>query len=500
MARLEQTEQSVKWHTKVPCALAQAMKLLVRLVCAMAEGVHMHLMSKLLNPRSLATLAPLGLWLLSSTAQAQTWVGNRQGPALNEILTIDATGETNWPWGAEDVAGDGLNNFTPAEQAIDARTVYVATDAARFYSRVYFSIADAQPGNVSTYVFIDTDRNALTGGSAAAVELDPSFTTDPSNGGYEYVIKVQRTAESTATGSIYQYDNTTRAFTAMAIQPAQLVSETNSYLDPIRVNQLNHGYLQSSVDINLVDLAQACQANMFVRSTNQTPGLGTGDLVVGPDAWQPCVATVNNTNVPDVVVPPPGCTTNAECPNAGVCINGNCILAQPCAVNTDCGAGYICDTGRCVYVGGTPCIDSSNCDGLVCQQGQCVVCLNDAACGAGFVCGPDGRCLAAGGAIPCLNASTCDGLVCQQGRCVACTNDAACGTGYVCGADGRCVVGTTTTTVPSDAGLLAPGERLQGGAWACRTVFGRGPGLLGLVGLLGLGALLGRANKRERKR
>ncbi len=355
------------------------------------------------------------------------------------------------------------------------------------------------------------------------------------------------------------------------------------------MNELVHGYLQSSVDLTLVGVAQACQANLFVRSTNQTVNLGAGDLVVG--AEEPCVATVApNTNVPVIVVPPAGCTTNAECPNGGVCNNGNCILAQPCAVNANCAAGYICDTGRCVFIGGTPCVNSSNCDGLICQQGQCVVCVNDAACGPGFVCGPDGRCLIAGnGIIPCTNASTCYGLVCLQGACVACgnnadcapgfvcgadgrcvagvgaacvnsntcnglicvqnlcaacvtdaacgtgfvcdvadgrcvagvgaactnsnmcngfvcvqgqcavcANDAACGTGYVCGPDGRCVVGT----VPSDAGqiYLQPGERLQGGACACRAGTGRAQRLLGLFSLLGVAILLGRNYKRERER
>ena len=552
----------------------------------------MYLVSRLLNPRSLAFLAPVALSLLlcPAKAQAQTWVGNRAGPGLTEILTIDATGEPNWPWGSEDVAGDGLNNFTPAEQAIDARTVYVATDATHFYSRVYFSVANAQPGNISTFVFIDTDQNPVTGGSATGNELDASFTSDPSSGGYEYVIKIQRTAESTTTATIFQFDNTARIYTAIATQPGQVVAETNFYLDPIRVNQLVHGYLQSSVDLALVGLTQACQANLFVRSTNQTTGLGAGDLVVG--AEEACVPTLNNNNVPVVVVPPVGCTSNAECPYDGVCVNGDCVLTLPCAVNADCAAGYVCNTGRCVFISGAPCIDSSNCDGLVCQQGLCAACPNDAACGAGFVCGPDGRCLLAGnGTIPCTNSSTCDGFLCQAGQCVVCpsnaacgtgyvcdaagrcvagigapctnsntcnglvcqagqcvdcvgdaacgtgyscgadgrcvagigapctnsdtcngylcqagqcvvcTNDAACGTGFVCGADGRCVAGSTSTTVPSDAGQLSlqNGERLQGGACACRAGTSHAKAYLGLFSLLGLSILLRRNTKRERE-
>jgi hypothetical protein len=551
----------------------------------------MYLMSRLLNPRILALLAPLALSLLPrpTMAQTMTWVGNRQGPALTEILTIDATGETNWPYGREDVAGDGLNNFTLPEQAIDARTVYVATDANRFYSRVYFSIPAAEPGSVTTFVFIDSDQNAATGGSASAAELDPTFPANSAVGGYEYAIKVQRTANNTTAGSIWRYDIGTLTFAQIATQAPQIITETNFALDPIRVGQDIHGYIQSSVELAQVGLAQACQASILVRTTNQTASLGVGDLDVGAAASCVQPAAPN----PVVVVPPPGCTINAECPNGGICVNGNCILAPACATDANCAAGYICDVGRCVFVGGTPCVNSSNCDGLICQQGECVVCVNDASCGPGFVCAPDGRCLAAGtGPIPCVNsgtcfgllcqqglcvgcpdnaacgpgflcadgrcyagvgapctnADTCNGLLCQQGRCVvcvdnaacgpgfvcdipggrcvaglgtactnsstcngfvceggqcvACANDAACGAGLTCGADGRCVVATTTTTTtPSDAGVMyvAPGERLQGGACACRAVTGSRKGMLVLLSLLGTALLLGRHSKRERE-
>ena len=459
----------------------------------------MHLMSKLLNPRSLAILAPLALSLLSNTAQAQTWVGNRQGPSLVEILAIDATGEPNWLWGAEDVAGNG-NTFPANEQAIDARTVYVATDATRFYSRVYFSVPQAEPGEVTTFVLIDADQNPATGGSSAAAELDANFTADPTNGGYEYAIKVQRAANGTATGSVWHFDETSRFFSQVTLQPGQVLAESNFFLDPLRVNEPIHGYVQSSVELAQVGLTQACAANIFVRTTNQTQALGAGDLVVG--LAEPCVPTLNtNNNVPVVVTTPPArCTINAECPNGGICVNGDCVFAPPCVIDADCPATDRCNNGRCVVVGGTACVDSSTCNGLLCQRGVCVVCPNDAACGAGFVCGPDGRCVAGGPPIPCSNSSTCNGLVCQQGQCVTCSAAVACEAGLVCGTDGRCLA--TSTTVPSDAGQMyvAPGEKLQGGACACRTPFARGKGVIGLVSLLGLSLLLGRRVKRERDR
>src|SRR4051794_40659224 len=75
----------------------------------------------------------------SAIAAAATWVNNRTTPRLAEIVAVDAAGEPGWPYGAEDVAGDGAATFSPAEQTIDIRTAYAATDSARFWARVYFS-------------------------------------------------------------------------------------------------------------------------------------------------------------------------------------------------------------------------------------------------------------------------------------------------------------------------------------------------------------------------
>ena len=78
-------------------------------------------------------LVSAGFAALSSTAQAQTWAGNRQGPELPELVAVDLTGETGWLWGREDVAGDGLNTFDAPEQAIDGRAVYLTTAANRLW-------------------------------------------------------------------------------------------------------------------------------------------------------------------------------------------------------------------------------------------------------------------------------------------------------------------------------------------------------------------------------
>ncbi len=396
-------------------------------------------------------------------AYAQTWVNDRQGPALREILTVDATGENNWIWGSEDVANNGLAAFPTGEQAIDARTVYVATDATRFYSRVYFSVIDAEPGELTSYVFLDTDRNVSTGGPASGGGLDASFGDDPTEGGYEYVIRVRRTSSGSTEGAILQFSVLSRQFEVASIQPTQLTAETGSFLDPIRINQNTHGYLQSVVDMSAINLSQSCQIGIFVRTTNQGQNLGAGDLVVGRK--MACTPTLTDGN-PDIIVNPPDrCTSNDQCPNGGICVNGVCRLTPACIIDADCANGLRCFDGRCVYRDGGGCTDSGDCNGLVCEQGQCVACTTDVSCGSGLVCGPDGRC------TPAPNGTS--------------TSTST----------------STSNAAASDAGLsLLPGERLQGGACACTTIGGRGDGWFGLVGILGLSALLARGIKRERGR
>jgi hypothetical protein len=459
----------------------------------------MNTMSRLLTSRTSVLL--VFLLLSPATATAQTWLANRQGPSLSEVLAIDATEEPNWLWGAEDVAGDGPA-YPVTEQAIDARTAYVATDANRFYSRVYFSVASEQPGNVTTFVFIDTDQNPATGGHAASTStaLGATYPTDPSNGGYEYVIKVERTASDQTTGSVWQYNATTQIFEEVTTRTGQIETETGTADDPLRINQLSHGYVQSSVELALVGLTRACSANVFVRTTNQTAGLGTGDLNMG-DVGRSCVPQLDANRVPVVVNPPttPGCTSNAQCANGGICVNGACIYAQPCTSTPDCPATQACLEGRCVLVGGTACSDSSTCNGLLCVAGRCTVCTSDSACGTGFVCGPEGRCLAGNTPITCTDSTTCNGLVCETGRCTQCSATTSCGAGLVCDTTGRCLSPVATGAVPSDAGMVyvAPSERLQGGACACKAGMSNKQGWWSLLTVLGIAVLFARDSKRE---
>ena len=107
---------------------------------------------------------------LAPGALAQSWVPARTTPSLVELGSVDRTGEPNWLYGAEDVAGDGLDTFTAAEQAIDLRTTYAVANNNELWVRSYVSSTAAPGDDVHLFVFVDADRNPNTGGSAIAPE------------------------------------------------------------------------------------------------------------------------------------------------------------------------------------------------------------------------------------------------------------------------------------------------------------------------------------------
>jgi hypothetical protein len=199
----------------------------------------------------------------------------------------------------------------------------------------------------------------------------------------------------------------------------QFVVEAGVDSDPLALNGADHGYVQAQVDRTLLGLTEVCAANLFFRSLSDDPALGDGDVDVGRRG--PCVPDDGNANgVPDVLVPPAGCSSDAECPAQGVCIAGSCRLTSTCATDADCAGGDVCTTdGRCVAGPGGSCSDTAECAGLVCSSGQCIACTpGGSECGAGRLCGPDGRC---------------------------------------------------TDAAPDEGPSLAPGEEVQGGACACRA-------------------------------
>ena len=381
-----------------------------------------------------------GLVVFPESAIAQTWAGARQGPSLRELFAIDRTGESGWLYGQEDLAGDGLQNFRQQEQSIDARTAYAASDENAFFFRVYVSDTAAPGGTVAAYVFIDSDQNRATGGTAAATAIDARFTADSSGGGYDFALGVR--GNQSVIG-LWQWQQAQSTWSPLQGPANRTAAEAGTFLDPIRINGDVHGYLQGRVVLAEVNLTPACLANLLVRTTNDTAALGAGDLEVG-QVGRCAPADANGNRVPDVAEPPSGCSSDAQCPNGGVCVGGRCILAPACMSDADCNATERCDNGRCVArPTNTPCSSNAQCGGLVCSNGLCGPCAAGQ-CGEGLVCGPDGRCI-----------------------------DATGGTGPT----------------------LAPGEEVRGGACACST-----PGASGLSSLLGLCLPLLLAARRSLRR
>jgi Cys-rich repeat protein len=323
------------------------------------------------------------------------WAGGRATPTVREIVAVDSTGEANWPYGAEDIAGDGLGAFLQPEQSIDIRTAYAATDQQRLWARVYVSGGQAVGGNVHAFVFIDSDRNAATGGTGVAPEINANFTGDPTPGGYEHVVEVL------GNGTGLQLWNWQGNMYVQGQLPAsRATGEGGTDTDPIRIGASTHGYTQVAIELGVVSLTQACDANLYFRTTNDSAALGAGDLDVGQ--LGSCVPGLDGNGVPGVLVPPNGCRSNAECPAGAVCQNGQCAFASACTTNADCAQGMQCTAdGRCVPAPNGTCTSNAQCNGLICQGGQCAACpLGGNQCGAGYTCGADGRCSAGSGTGP----------------------------------------------------------------------------------------------------
>ncbi len=370
---------------------------------------------------------------LAKSALAQTWVPPRTTPSLVELVSVDRTGEPNWLYGAEDVAGDGQNTFTPAEQAIDIRTTYLVADDDDLWVRAYVSGTAAPTSDTLLFVFVDADRNPNTGGSAIAPEIDDRFDTDPTDGGYEYVIAVR--GDETVEG-VWQWSNPNDQFEPVTMN-VDATAEVGVDFDPIWVNDGDHGYLQVRAALGALGLNSTCNADFFVRSLNDQMSLGDGDMDV--DGRTRCIrADAGGGQVPPPAVPPAACTTDAQCPGNGLCIDGDCVIPPACRVDADCAADERCDdNGYCVFDQSTvTCEDNDDCTDLVCvlPQSECVACMGDDECGT------DRRC-----------AST--------GRCVDAT-DVAPGTG----GSGTGGSGTGGSTDPTE---LAEGEKIQGGAFTC---------------------------------
>jgi hypothetical protein len=364
--------------------------------------------SRRLEAETLGILVATAVLAFTHPADAQTWVGGRTTPRLGEIVAIDHTGEPWWPFPPpEDILGDGLNNFTTPEQRLDMRTAYAATDAQRFWTRVYVVARDMVSAGVRVFVFIDTDNNPMTGGSAAAAAVNARFTTDPTAGGYERVLEIDATG---AVLHVWSWQQAMMTFTSAVPTKPQMAGEAGKDVDPATPGAWAAGYVEAQIDLAIAGLTTACDARLFYRSVN-TADPPHSDIDIGVDG--PCKPAAGADGVPAILIPPMGCMTDMNCPAQGVCDNGTCVLPAPCLVATDCGAGFMCTPdGRCVPNPGGACMVQTDCGKLACVNGQCVACTPGSTnCGAGLECTPQGTCVVgvggtggngAGGGIPHL--------------------------------------------------------------------------------------------------
>jgi OmpA-OmpF porin, OOP family len=370
----------------------------------------------------------VGVWLGSSAttdAEAATWADERTTPHLSDLVAIDRTGEADWLFGPEDVQGDGLATFTPAERAIDLRSAYVALEDERLWLRAYVSSEQAPDARLRVYFFIDTDDDRETGGNAAAPEIDGAFTADVSRGGFDVVIGMQA---DTAALVVWEWREQDAEYALVPLAPLAATAEAGVDVDPLRVFADSHGYLQASLSAERVDLSPTCDARLLVRAS---AGDGGADLDVG--ALESCAGSgrdEDDNGVVDLVEvgTEASCQRDDQCPAEGLCI-----------------------TGRCLYPS---------------------YCRTDAECSADERCGANAICRAQGGAS-CGPGSQCaSGLVCSTAAtCAACSDDTSCADGQRCAASGRCV--DEGSSSGSGGGsregevVLAPGEQIQGGAGAC---------------------------------
>ncbi|MEY4577342.1 MAG: hypothetical protein RL701_2045 [Pseudomonadota bacterium] len=352
--------------------------------------------------------------LLTSSAFAQTWSQSRQRPSLFEIIAVDATSEALWPFGQEDLAGDGASTFKSDEAAVDLRSLYASVRAQKLWLRAYVSAKGAPSADVLTLFFIDTDANAKTGGKAEATQLWPNVSSDPSPGGYERAIALR--GDGTLAG-LYTWEASSSEWAARTQADKLVTVEVNSARDPLRLLGDDHGYFQASLALDVAGLTETCAAKFFVRTWNLPDGTGaagsSGAGGIGGSGGASgsgaaarnfgdhidalavaCTPELNRYGDPKLLKSDV-CTSDASCPGAGKCRDEICVFAYECSEDTACRAEQSCKGAVCVYVYDKTCSADGDCNGLVCDGARCATCADSGsrACAAGDVCSPNGSCL-----------------------------------------------------------------------------------------------------------
>ncbi len=131
--------------------------------------------------------------------------------------------------------------------------------------------------------------------------------------------------------------------------------------------------------------------------------------------------------------PPPICLADADCPQANICRDNQCVFF--CQADEECDARQVCDEGACLDV---DCRVDGDCGEGRCLNNECVQCIDAEDCGE-QVCG-DGACVCAANAcVECAADADCDGARCNANSvCVECLATADCAEGNIC-FDSACV-------------------------------------------------------------
>jgi hypothetical protein len=339
--------------------------------------------------RTLLIGAVLGLAasLLAPRVSAQTWSAARSRPALWQVVSIDQSGEAGWPYGREDVAGDGLDAFADDEAAADLRSVYADADGERSWFRAYVAASAAPAAGIEAYFFIDSDARESTGGRAQGDAIAPGFSADRSGGGYERALGVR--GDGSAIGA-WEWNEPLNAWAPIELRPGALRPEVGRTTDPLAIGVRERGYLQVDVEPALAWLRASCDGQIFVRLRNGAP------RALADDARDDAACRASGDAYGDpVVVRSFFCRADAECPNDGRCRDGLCLFAYECTGDRECRDSERCTANRCVRTVDQTCGHSTECGGLVCDGMRCTACAESGprACGAGLWCSPNGSCI-----------------------------------------------------------------------------------------------------------
>jgi MYXO-CTERM domain-containing protein len=352
--------------------------------------------------QGLASALALGTLLLASvgmpsTGHAQSWSPGRTDPALWQVVSIDKTGEASWPYGREDVAGDGVDAFQADEATADLRSIYADAQADRLWLRAYVSATTEPSADLRAFFFLDNDARDNTGGKATGEPLDPKLGRDPTSGGYEIAIGVS--GDGSVLGTWQWNAQSSRWQDVPNVKQQDVRAEVGVAVDPLAIGAASHGYVQTDLLHTISGLTATCGGTIFVRTLHET----TPVRAFADDAPKDFACRASNDAYGDPeVLRSYACTSDEQCPADGRCRDGICLFTYTCAKASDCPNDETCSANRCVRVVDGSCDDAADCDGLLCQSSRCVACSESGAgaCANGQLCSPNGTCVDATGAPP----------------------------------------------------------------------------------------------------